>query len=293
MQLGFQPLALVRGCLAGLFAFAVFVFAVLALAEAAEPVACPRWHITETENLRILNYGTEPIGRETADACEAARNGLAKRWLKSDQTHAWRPKCDIVLHSTDGGYLREVGAGARSTAASALVEQREGRVVLRRVDVRATRKDWLSSALAHELTHVVLADRFRTDALPRWLDEGIAILADPAAKRAGHAQGVRRAMASGSHFRLVELLALRDYPPAGRWGAFYDQSAALVEFLVAEAGPTRFVEFVEQALENGYPAALSQVYGQDLGELERTFHAALAKSGRQSPRTSHLAKAGT
>ena len=33
-------------------------------------------------------------------------------------------------------------------------------------------------SLGHELTHVLLADLFPNQTLPRWLDEGIAILAD-------------------------------------------------------------------------------------------------------------------
>ncbi len=180
------------------------------------------------------------------------------------------------------GISARVGAGGRSTAASALIERRSGHIVVRRVDVRATRAGWKTQALAHELAHVVLADRFDTDALPRWLDEGMAILADPAEKRRGHSRGVRRAMATGSYFRLPELLSLSDYPPASRWATFYDQSAALVEYLVARQGHERFVEFVEISLEHGYDHALRQVYDVGMAQLERQWRAALARPGSTS-----------
>ena len=154
--------------------------------------------------------------------------------------------------------------------------------MVRRVDVRATRAGWRTEALPHELAHVVLADRFESAALPRWLDEGMAILADPAEKRVRHTRGVRRALVAGSQFRLPELLTLSDYPPAHRWGTFYDQSAALVEYLVARKGQEPFVEFVELSLEHGYEHALREVYDVDMGQLERQWRASLVRPGSTS-----------
>ncbi len=131
------------------------------------------------------------------------------------------------------------------------------------------------AALAHEMTHVVIADRFVEGPLPRWIDEGIAILADTREKRRGHTNNVRRTVAAGAHFRLAELLTLADYPPQGRWGAFYDQSAALVEFLVEQQGHAQFVAFVELSIEHGYDRALEEIYGCGVGELERRWHRSL------------------
>ena len=54
----------------------------------------------------------------------------------------------------------------------------QGRTVLRRIDVRADASDWSNAALPHELTHVVLGERFGGHALPRWADEGIAMLSE-------------------------------------------------------------------------------------------------------------------
>jgi hypothetical protein len=199
------------------------------------------------------------------------REQLSRQWQSGADREAWTPKCDVVLHPTDAAYLGEVGRGGRQTVASALVDRQDGRIVLRRIDVRATRPDWQTAALAHELAHVVLADRFAHEALPRWLDEGMAILADPREKQQQHRQSLQRAMSRGGQFRLAELLALGDYPPAERWGAFYGQSASLVEYLVAQQGHARFVEFVELALDRGYDHALRQVYDLGIVELERRW----------------------
>lgn len=247
--------------------------ALVPLAGAARAAEQPvRWQVVETANFRILNYGRRPVSRQVAEACENAREKLSRQWLPGSEQDAWSPKCELVLQPTDNAYLGEVGRGGRNTVASALVDRRDGRIVLRRIDVRATRADWQTAALAHELAHVVLADRFREATLPRWLDEGMAILADPHEKREQHRQSLKRAMTRGTHFRLAELLTLGDYPPAGRWGAFYGQSASVVEYLVEQQGHARFVEFVDLALDRGYDHALREVYGVGIAQLERRWH---------------------
>ncbi len=247
------------------------------VAIAAEGTPSPiRWQIVETANFRLLCYGQHPVSSRTAERCEQLRAELAAQWLADRPTGVWSPKCDLVLHPSDASYFREVGPGGRSTLASALVDRREGRIALRRVDIRATRNDWQNSALAHELTHVILADRFANEPLPRWVDEGAAILADSPAKRQRHVRDLRRAVSAGAHFRLAELLALSDYPPQNRWSTFYDQSAALVEYLVDQQGSCQFAAFVEISREHGYDHATQTVYGCGLFELERRWLRSLA-----------------
>jgi hypothetical protein len=205
-----------------------------------------------------------------------------------------------VLHPTDDAYLGAVGAQGRNTLASALVDRRSADVCLRRIDVRATRPDWVDKALAHELAHLVLADRFSGRELPRWIDEGVAVLADPPEKRARHLQTFHEALCRGAHFRLLELFALDDYPPADRWGTFYGQSASLVDYLVDQTGPERFVEFVELALAQGYEQALRQTQGLGIAELERRWQQNVRRPARASanadapraPRMSVSAAAG-
>jgi hypothetical protein len=248
---------------------------------AATPDSCSHcsaatWHAVETANFRILSYGAQGVARETAEACETLRERLAQQWLSRKAVPAsWIPKCDIVLHPTDEAYLREVGSGGRNTVASSLVDRKQGRIVIRRIDIRSTQSNWQIAALGHELTHVVLADRFAGRSLPRWIDEGTAILADPDEKQVRHRKDLKNAIAARAEFRLLELVTLADYPAAQRWGAFYGQSASLVQFLVDQAGPEQFVDFVEVALDRGFDQGLRQVYQLRIADLERRWHAQL------------------
>ncbi len=278
----FRPMAI------GLYVSAALVAqrtGILATSFAQEPSRL-RWHVTETENFRILHYGICPVDQNTAAKCEKVRTALCKQWFPKQTPGAWTPKCSLVLHPSDSSYLREVGSGGGNTVASALVERGEGRITLRRVDVRSETPGWMTGAFAHELAHVVVADHFKSQPLPRWLDEGIAILSDSKAKRSEHVSKARNALNQGQSFRLVELLSLTDYPPAGRWGTFYDQSAALVDFLVEARGHADLIRFSQLVLDTGYEHALQEVYGWDIREFERQWsHTLIAQHSGTQPRT--------
>jgi len=132
--------------------------------------------------------------------------------------------------------------------------------------------DFLRAALPHELTHVVLSDKFVANPLPRWADEGIAMLADPKAKQGRHRNDLHIAFANGMVVHTAALLTMEDYPTPDRFGAFYGQSASLTEFLVKRKAPSQFVDFVERARREGYDSALRRCYEIDgIRELDRQW----------------------
>jgi hypothetical protein len=229
----------------------------------------------ETANFRVVSLGPQIVRPERVEECEKVRAKLFRRWLGDETIADWSPKCEIVLHATDASYFRAVGEGGRSTVASSLVERKRNAIDKRRIDIRVKNPDWPTTCLAHELTHVVLADLFANQTLPRWLDEGIAILADPPAKQRLHRQDFKHAIAQGAEFRLLELITLTNYPSAHRWGAFYGQSASLVQYLIDHSGERRFIEFVRVALDRGCESGLQQTYRCGIPELERRWHAHL------------------
>lgn len=187
----------------------------------------------------------------------------------------WSPKCLVVVHGSLGSYLQAVPGGDQ-TVASAWVETEAGKVVTRQIDVRGDRADWMEGGVAHELVHILAADRFIDVPMPRWAEEGMALLADPHRKQQLHDVDFRRASASRRHFRLGDLLALHEYPTPERMQTFYGQSASIVRFLADRGEPAQFVDFIEHALENGYDSALQATYGfENVAELEAAWQRSL------------------
>ena len=143
---------------------------------------------------------------------------------------------------------------------------------MRRIDIRGDRADWFTEALAHELTHIILADRFTEVPIPHWADEGMAIQADTLTKRRLHGKDLQAAVANGGEFRLAELLTMENYPHPSRMGTFYGQSASLVEFLTKLGTKQQLVDFVDQATAVGYDVALRNVYAiAGVGALEQQW----------------------
>lgn len=218
------------------------------------------WTVVESANFRLFSRAGLPSGRALTEEFEKLRRRLFAFWAENENPESWTPKCDIVLHDNDASYLAEVGSQAGSTVASSILND-DGKVITaRRIDVLSTKADWRSAALPHELTHVVIADHFIGKPLPRWADEGMAILADPIDKRNRHWNDLQTARHRRQEFRVVELMELRDYPAAHQWGTFYGQSASLVRFLVDRESPSKFLEFVKCCDQRGTTRALQSVY---------------------------------
>lgn len=228
------------------------------------------WFIVETTDFEVFGRDLKQA-KEAAEHCDVIRERLQKRWIGGVAQQEWSPKCKIVIHSNLAGYMLAAGRGAEKTVGVSQIERR-GNSILRRIDVRGDKRDWATAALPHEMTHVVLADRFADRAIPRWTDEGMAILADTQIKQSLHARDLREGFARRTTYPLYELATLSSYPAADRWGVFYGQSASVVRFLTKRAGSEQFVRFVELAMEAGYDKALQNVYGiDDIGELDRLW----------------------
>ncbi len=231
-----------------------------------------RWFILETANFQVCCERSEAAAKHLARHAETLRTTLSAKWLGNDAPARWNPKCQIILHLSRRSYNQAVGRGGERTVGSSSVKSSNGRIVARCIDLLEADTDFLKAALPHELTHVVVNDRFLTNPLPRWADEGIAILADPQTKQRRHQNDLHVAVLDGTTFHAAALLAIEEYPRPERFGAFYGQSASLTEFLVERESPAHFLAFMTCARRDGYDAALQQYYEIDgIGELDRQW----------------------
>jgi hypothetical protein len=235
------------------------------------------WCVAETENFQACTTDSETAAQQLAQAAEKLRADLREKWLDESPDGAeakshWTPKCQIVLHPNQASYVAAAGRGSEHTVGSSLVGVEHDQIKSRRIDLVGSRADFLTAALPHELTHVVLKDRFVSTAIPRWADEGAAILADTDAKQARHRSDLNDAMHRHTTFVAANLVTMDDYPGPDRMGAFYGESASLTKFLVDRGKPARFLDFVELAAANGYDAALRQCYDiSSVDELDRQW----------------------
>jgi hypothetical protein len=237
------------------------------------PASCPRpnsW-VACTVNFRIYWCTSEANIRQLAAACERLAAGARERWLGDTHPAAWTPFCEVVVHPDTNAYVACVGPGSQTTSGCSTIGLDQGRVVLRRIDLRADALDWDTESLPHELMHVVLADRFSQQRISPWADEGIAMLAESPEKLKRRLAELRRAASHGAIYSLSDLLNVRSRPQPAYRDAFNGQSVALVGLLLDWGTPAQCVDFVAASQEKNWQAALRDVYGERAHELERSL----------------------
>ncbi|MBX6316202.1 MAG: hypothetical protein IRY99_25315, partial [Isosphaeraceae bacterium] len=239
------------------------------------------WWTWETPNFRIFHKDYD-LAERVARAAEEAREHLIRRWSGTGPRGTWSPKCDIYLYPTAEVFQAETQQPPDSPGFSNIVLN-PGRVDGRRInvnlDARSHRPDLISALLPHELTHIVLADSFTAQQIPRWADEGMACLAEPPAEQQRRATDLAKHLDNNLLFHLDALMGVSDYPDGKHWELFYAQSVSLTRFLVERGTPAQFVRFVQAAQRNGYDAELRRVYKIDgLAALERQWLAHVRKN---------------
>jgi tetratricopeptide (TPR) repeat protein len=233
------------------------------------------WAIAETTHFRIYHTQPRDLVEKVATVAEQARIEVSRKWF-ADEGEAWDARCDLYLHATAQDYSRATGKPAAWPAHSTInLESGTGRVVSRRIDLRCDDPDLLVSSLPHETTHVVLAGRFGGPDVPRWADEGMALLSEPPDRIERHLRALAAHYQDGGLFPIRELLMLKNYPAEShRRGAFYAQSLSVTQLLVHERGPQTFARFLTEALRYGYDKALQRHYGYDVSTLEQRWRQA-------------------
>jgi hypothetical protein len=122
-----------------------------------------------------------------------------------------------------------------------------------------------NNLLGHEIVHLVL-HRFYTDAIPCWLDEGLAqfISKDAHASyeraRGYSAKPHSEAIAPEELIPLAALVAMT-HPPSDRVRTFYDESERLVRFLAAADKPSFLALLDAVARHQPLETVLPRLYG--------------------------------
>jgi tetratricopeptide (TPR) repeat protein len=229
------------------------------------------WAVAETANFRVLHRQSQDLAGQVARVAEQTRLSASRKWF-GEPAPPWSPRCDIYLHATAQDYARATMAPTVSPGHSSF--QNDGdRVLVRRIDLHCDDPGMVTAVLPHEATHVVLWGRFGRFTVPRWADEGMAVLSEPRDRVERHLRNLPRHRDERTLFPLGQLMKMEDYPDPRSIGPFYAQGVSLVEFLSSQAGgPRVFAQFLRDGLEGSYEAALRRHYGiQGFEDLEQRW----------------------
>ena len=228
------------------------------------------WYLAETKNFRVWHHLNQADATQVAKSSEACRVEAAMKWFGA-VGNDWAPICEIYLHPTAQEYSKSTGAPVASPGHTTL--KTEGvRVLSRRIDLHTDEANMMTGVLPHETTHVVLAGRMGDQPVPRWADEGMAVLSEPKNRIQKHLDNLPKHARENTLFHVSRLMQMADYPEPKLVGPFYAQSVSLVDYLTRLKGPQAFSEFMKDGLKNGYESALSRHYGiQSYNDLNQSW----------------------
>lgn len=183
----------------------------------------------------------------------------------------------VYLCPTQAAFDRLTG-GAIPHWGEAAADAAQWRIYLKSPAASADKSlDW--QTIKHELAHLMLAEIAAPNRLPRWFNEGAAILL---AGETDHVEplAISRAMATKSLVTFDEIESLLSFPNA-QAGLAYSESYHAVTFLVRRHGAEAIPQYAQALAQHAEArAAFQAAFGEDLWDFEIAFFAHLRKSFR-------------
>jgi hypothetical protein len=219
-----------------------------------------------TQNF-VVDAPTPEIARQVGQYAEQYRKEKALLWLGREMP-PWGQRCPVRVTVTMGG-----AGGATSFAFD------NGQILSQHMHIEGSLERLLNSVLPHEVTHTVFAYHFRCP-LPRWADEGGAVLSEDDVERDRHDKMVRQILNAGRAIPLRRLLVLKEYP--NEVMSLYAEGYSVTSFLVGKSGRPAFLNFIADGMRSGWDAALQRHYQlRNVEDLEQAWLTHLRNTKRQ------------
>jgi hypothetical protein len=219
----------------------------------------------QTANFRV-EAPTPEVAKQIAKASEKFRKELALAWL-SEEMPRWPEPCQLIVTLT-----MDDACGSTSFTFS------DRGLLSQKMEIRGPLGRLLISILPHEIAHTVFAYHFGKP-VPRWADEGGAVLSEGKSQGDRHDRILRKALRTDKKLPLSRLLALREYPKDSE--VFYAQAHSLTRFLVEKSDKEKFLQFVAQGMKDGWNDAVRMHYGfETIEELEEAWMESLGATGQ-------------
>jgi hypothetical protein len=222
-----------------------------------------------TPNFRV-EAPTPEIAQQAGQYAEQYRKQKALQWLGQEMPQ-WPDPCPLRVTITMNG-----SGGATSFAFD------NGRILGQDMHIEGSLDRLMASVLPHEVTHTVFAYYFRRP-VPRWADEGGAVLSEDDIERNRHDQLVRQILNTpGRAIPLRRLFSMTKYPSDVM--VLYAEGYSVSNFLVSSNNSRGvFLNFVAQGMRGDWDAAVKANYGYNsVEELEKGWVESLYHS-RQQP----------
>lgn len=198
----------------------------------------------------VVNAPTQHIAKQVGKTAEFYRRELAVAWLGEELPGNWVKPCAIKVK------VGQIGAGGATTFSFD-----RGHVFGWDMRVQGTLERILDSVIPHEVSHTILASHFRRP-LPRWADEGAATLVEHESERRRQQLTLKQVFKSPRRIPLRKLLTMTEYPSEMQSVlTLYAEGYSLADFLVQIGGKARFLEFLEDAHQASWDAALEKHFG--------------------------------
>jgi len=177
-------------------------------------------------------------------------------------------ECNVYIFADEQEFQaaggKEIWAGAQSK-----ITVLNGRIVSAVIQLFQTTPELTESAVPHELAHLRLAmSTYFFAGMPLWLQEGVATSTESRHRKANAADTLAKARDQGILISLDELFAMKAYPKERTSEIFYAEGLAVAESLAGKYGKQEFQAFMTALRDNDAAAALRQVYGLTVVDIE-------------------------
>jgi hypothetical protein len=222
-----------------------------------------RWQVRSTANFRVFHLGSALAARVAREA-EAERARQVSAWYGDAPVERWAPRCDIYLFPTLAALAQASGRDPRVGSASATPSRLyRGRMLSRRLNLAADDDGILDKTLPHEISHVILAELLGEKGVPRWANEGLAMVAERGTIVARSREVVAEYLAGGRTFPVKTLMEMTRYPDGEFLTLYYMQSLSLVRFLLDRGGREKLLQFLRASQTDEVEPILRRLYSID------------------------------
>jgi hypothetical protein len=231
-------------------------YAFAALIIAAIPVQAAQYR---TQNF-LVDAPNPQIAQQFGQMAEHYRKQKAIEWIGREM-EPWPQPCPLYVRPDFNG------AGGATK-----FDYRGGNYAVLSMELSGPLERMLNSVLPHEVTHTVFAHHFRYP-VPRWADEGGAVLSEDEVERSRHDHLCRQKLNAHQKMPLRRLFNLKEYDEAGGdVMIIYAEGFSVSSYLVEKSDRATFLNFVAMGMRNGWDHAAQTYYGyQTVEQMEESW----------------------